>query len=627
MVELANDRWFPLVNLGLATSAAMLWYVTAGRVGWPLLVVLLVPWILRIAARRAPFRRSRFDGWLFIFGITAVIGTFTAYSSTQAQGKFWVIVGAMGVYFAIVSVSRRDAWLLAGATGPVGALLALYFVMSNNWLQWPADIGILNRIGMLWMQIRPSFPFPVLHPNTLGGMMALVLPFTLAFGIYAWQKKQVRWMQLAAASVIITAGGLLFTSSLGAWLALAVGLSCWVLWPVSGILYKKLPLPRKVIYGAILLLLGLVGLLFLYFLLGTGSGQEDSATRLGLAQQTLYLIEDFALTGSGLATFPALYAQYVRVTPSFFAAYSNFYFDLWLEQGIFALLTMLVLIGTSFWLLFQRALDKAEPERLPAAETDGVEMRRRRKKRQKMLPQEMVLFRWAAFVSLVVMVLHGLIDNALYGAQASPLLFFAPAMAILVTRRRKSADLAPAAVQRRRWAMGVGVTAVLLVGLFFGFRQRVEAQWYANRGALALARAELVGWPTNQWDSGGDLGRFDQATALLERSLALDPNNRTANHRLGLIAMVGREYETAVAFLETAVMETPEHRGIVKSVGYSHVWLGDFDQALVYLRDISESQAEMTIYSNWWNRQNRPDLASKASEMVAILENVTLFNP
>ena len=142
-----------------------------------------------------------------------------------------------------------------------------------------------------------------------------------------------------------------------------------------------------------------------------------------------------------------------------------------------------------------------------------------------------------------------------------------------------------------------------------------------------MARAELVGWPTNQWDSGGDLGRFDQATALLERSLALDPNNRTANHRLGLIAMVGREYETAVAFLETAVMETPEHRGIVKSVGYSHVWLGDFDQALVYLRDISESQAEMTIYSNWWNRQNRPDLASKASEMVAILENVTLFNP
>lgn len=606
-------------------STATLWYVTSGRIGWPLLVAILVPWILRVAAKRAPFRHSRFDGWLLIFGVTAVIGTFTAYSSTQAQGKFWVLVGALGVYFAIVSVSRRDAWLLAGATGPVGALLALYFVMSNNWRQWPADIGLLNRIGMFWMQIRPSFPFPVLHPNTLGGMMALVLPFTLAFGIYAWQKKQVRWMQLAAVSGGITVGGLFFTSSLGAWLALAVGLSCWALWPVSGALYKKLPVPRKVIYGALLLLLVLMGLVFLRFLLGTGSGQEDSATRLGLAQQTLYLIEDFALTGSGLATFPALYAQYVQVTPSFFAAYSNLYFDLWLEQGIFALLTLFVIIGTSFWLLIKRALAKAEPERVPVAEANGVEIKRRRKKRQKMLPQEMVLFRWAAFVSLVVMVLHGLIDNALYGAQASPLLFFAPAMVILVTRRRKSADVV--AVRWWRWAMGVGVTAVLLVGLFFGFRQQVQAQWYANRGALALARAELVGWPTNQWDRGGDLARFEEATALLEKSLAIDPKNRTANHRLGLIAMVAREYETAAAPLENAVMVTPEYRGIVKSLGYTYAWQGDYDQAVVYLSDIPESQVEMSIYSNWWQRQNRPDLAAKATEMVTTLENAPLVNP
>lgn len=605
----------------------MLWYVSAGRIGWPLLVVILVPWALRMAAGHFPFRRSRFDGWLLIFGVTAVLGTFTAYSSEQAWGKFWVLVGAMAIYFAIVTVSRRDAWLLAGAAGPVGALLAIYFVVSNNWQQWPADIGLFNRIGMAWMSIRPSLPLPVLHPNTLAGMMALVLPFTLAFAMYAWQKRQIRWLQLAVVSGGVAAGGLLFTSSVGAWLALAVGLGCWVLWLISGPFGNRLPISRHSVFGGLLFLLFLVGLIFLYFLLGTGGGQEDSATRLGLARQTLFLIEDFALTGSGLATFPALYAQYIRVTPSFFAAYSNLYFDVWLEQGLFALIALLAVLGSSFGLLLKRAWARPEPAAFPVVQADDDEKREKRRQHKKRLPQEMALFQWAAFVSLVVMVLHGLIDNALYGAQASPLLFFAPAMVILVTRRRRSAAVVPAKVRRQRWAIGLGATAVLLVGLFFGFRQRVQAQWYANRGALALARAELVGWPTDQWDSGEELARFEAAAALLERARTIDPQNRTANHRLGLIAMVERDYETAVTYLEEANGASPDYRGIIKSLGYSYAWLGQFHQAVQMLEAVPEAQAEMSIYTSWWERQNRLDLAANASEMVAILENSTLSNP
>ncbi len=627
MIELANDRWFPVVNLALATGAATLWYMTSGRAGWPLLVVILVPWILRIAAGRSPFRSSRFDGWLLIFGVTAVIGTFTAYNSETAAGKFWVLFGAMAVYLAIVTVSRRDAWLLAGATGPVGALLAIYFVLSNNWRQWPADISLFNRIGTLWMSIRPSLPLPVLHPNTLGGMMALVLPFTLAFGIYAWRQRQIRLVQLAIVSGGIMVGGLLFTSSIGAWLALAIGLGCWFTWEASGKLQKKLPFSQKTIFSGVIAAILLMGVALLYFVLGAGVGQEDSATRLGLAQQTLFLIQDFAITGSGLGTFPALYAQYMRITPTFFAAYSNFYFDIWLEQGFLAFVATLVILSGSFWLLFKRSAFKANNAQSEEAPTTGeiIETQPKRKRRKKKMPQELVLFQWAAFVSLVVMVLHGLIDDALYGAQASPLLFFAPAMVVLVTRRREAA--VPVAVRRRRWAIGVGVTAVLLLGLFFGFRQTVRGQWYANLGALRLARVELVGWPTNQWDTGGNLERFDVASRLFEQALRVDPQNRTANHRLGMIAMVKRDYETAVAHLEQAEAVTTTHRGVAKSLGYSYVWLGQFDEAVDALAGVPEARAEMTVYSSWWERQNRLDLAAKASEMAAILEDATILMP
>ncbi len=628
MIELANDRWFPVVNLALAMGAAMLWYISSGSIGWPLLVVILVPWVLRIAAGHFPFRRSRFDGWLGIFGVTAVLSTFTAYNSNAAAGKFWILLGAIAVYLAIVTVSRRDAWLLAGATGPVGALLAIYFLLSNNWQQWPADIPLFNRIGTIWMSIRPSFPLPVLHPNTLGGMMALMLPFILAFGLYAWRQRQIRWVQLAVVSGVITAGGLLFTSSIGAWLALSVGLGCWFIWEASGRLRKKLPFSQNVIFGSAMVVLLLLGFVLLRFVLGAGFGQEDSATRLGLAQQTLFLIEDFMLTGSGLATFPALYAQYIRITPTFFAAYSNFYLDIWLEQGLLALVAMLGMLSGSFWLLFKRSAFKAKKSKKADIPATGeiIGTRRKRKKRKKLLPEEMILFRWAAFISLTVMVLHGLIDDALYGDHASPFLFFAPAIVVLVTRRRESAAV-PTAVRRRRWVLGIGATAVLLIGLLVGFRQQVQAQWYANLGALELARVELVGWPTNQWDTGSELARFDRATTLFERSLRIDAHNRTANQRKGMMAMVGRDYETAVTYLEQAESLAATHRGIAKSLGYSYVWLGQFDEAVKTLAVIPESRAEMAVYSSWWERQNRLDLAAKASEMVAILEDAAVLMP
>ena len=631
MIELANDRWFPIVNLAIATGAATLWYLTSGRVGWPLVVAILVPWLMRIAAGQFPFRRSRFDSLLLVFGITAVVGTFTAYNRDLAVGKFWILLGAMAVYFAIASVSRRDAWLVAGAVGPVGALLAIYFVMSNNWRQWPADIALFNRVGSAWMSVRPSFPLPVLHPNTLGGMMALLLPFIIAFGIYAWQKRHVRWIQLAVVSGAITVGGLIFTSSIGAWIALTVGLGFWVTWEISGRLRRMLPFSQKIVFSVLALILLVTCILLVSSALGTGAGQEDSATRLGLARQTLFLIEDFALTGSGLATFPALYAQYIQVTPAFFAAYSNLYFDIWLEQGFLAFAAVLIMMVGSFWLLFKRSafMDK-KPTVLPAPPViiesgEAKPMRRRRRKNKNV--SEMVLFRWAAFVSLVVMVLHGLIDDALYSDQASPLLFFVPAMVILVTRRRESAAVVPLVARRWRWAIGLGVTAVLLVGLFVSFRQTVQAQWYANLGALELARIELVGWPTNQWDTGENLERFEVASSLFEQALAIDAQNKTAHHRLGLIAMVQRDYETAVGHLERAAAQSTAHRGIAKSLGYSYTWTSQFDQAVQTLAIIPESRAEMAVYSNWWERLDRPDLATKAGEMMAILENVTILNP
>lgn len=284
-----------------------------------------------------------------------------------------------------------------------------------------------------------------------------------------------------------------------------------------------------------------------------------------------------------------------------------------------ALVAMLVVLGGSFWLLLGQS-DLALGGKNTA---DSA----RRWRSNKMSSDDMGLFRWGAFVSLVVMALHGLVDDALYGSHATPLLFFAPAMVVLVTRQSEADTAVSFTKQLGRLSVGLGVTAVLLLSLFVGFRRPIEAQWAANLGALALARAELVGWPTGQWDTGQHLERFAEAEALFEQALGLDPDNRTAHHRLGVMAMVAREYETAVTQLEQARDRAGSHRGLLKSLGYSYVWLGQYEQAAHLLANFPEARNEMAIYAGWWRRQNRPELAAHAREMAALLEEMNVLSP
>ena len=96
--------------------------------------------------------------------------------------------------------------------------------------------------------------------------------------------------------------------------------------------------------------------------------------------------------------------------------------------------------------------------------------------------------------------------------------------------------------------------------------------------------------------------------------------NRTANHRLGLLALQRLDFSGAAIFLEKAHQVDSGHRGISKALGLTYVWLGQYEQARALLRDIPEAGRELDTYSWWWTTQNRPDLAEKAADMVKKLQ-------
>jgi tetratricopeptide (TPR) repeat protein len=142
-----------------------------------------------------------------------------------------------------------------------------------------------------------------------------------------------------------------------------------------------------------------------------------------------------------------------------------------------------------------------------------------------------------------------------------------------------------------------------------------------------MSRQELNNWPLNEWNSSMDVSSLQPAQNLFNKALTYNPNQRTALHRRGLIAMQKRDFETAQAELAKAHTIDPEHRGIRKSLGYAYVWGGELSRSETLLSEIREAENEMGVYSWWWGVQDRGDLARQAKDMEGILHELNQNDP
>ncbi len=601
------NRWFPFLDLGLALFAGTLWMKGGVRFGWIILILALLPWGMRVTVHQPAFRRTRLDGVLLLFLLTAGLGMWTAVNFGMAAEKFWLIVGSIVLFYALAGQSRRDVWLASAVLGVIAAGIAGYFLLSNDWGAPTADyFGPIRSVGLLLMRVRPSLPLPIFHPNKVAGMLVILIPFILASTFYGWQKRRLNWLLLALACGGIAALGLLMTGAVGAWLALAAGLAIWLFWVVSGFISHKVAGSQTAVFLALLVGGAVVGIVVISLAVGRVTAVNQSlAQRYDLFKETMWLIDDFSVIGGGLASFPALYSEYIRVVPFFFVSYSNLFLDVWLEQSLLGLLALLLLIGLSFWLLYTSRIDSTD-EQLVISKEKGKRWSRR----------ELYLFRWATFVSVLAMALHGLTDDALYGGQGTPFLFLAMGMAVVVSRKY------PCKKTCAKWARGelmAGAAVVVAVALALLFYKPLLARWYANLGATEMARIDLTIWPSYQWGGSQSSVVYETAVQQFNRALMYDANNYTAHYRLGLIAVEVRDYDTAVSHLETAFRLNPAHRGVRKSLGYSYVWLGQYDQAFPVLEPLGERLMEMEVYIQWWDRQQRPELSARAEKMAGIL--------
>ncbi len=585
----------------MVLMCGVIWYRWPQTGGW-LLLVAFIPWMLRTIAGRETVRCTLLDVPVGLFVLTALFAVWAAYDQSTAWGKFWQISSAVLLFYALSRQPRLNFWKVAYLFSGITAVLGLYFMLTHDWRLQPADLALLNQLGRRWMEIRPDIQLLGLHPNIAGGLIAFLLPFPVVLVLRALQLGKLKTGLFATFTGLLAGIGLVFTSSRAAWAALLVGLGVWLLWGLSAGLSRRLSRTQGFIFLAIVLPIVAATIVLLLKwpaviedIFGYLPGINSSVSRLEIYANTLRLVVDFPVTGGGLAAFPGLYSQYVMSIPVFLFGYShNLYLDLALEQGALGLVAFLAIMVVSLWMLMT---DKRSP-----------------------------MLRWACITGLLIMLTHGLADDAVYGVQGTPLLFALPGLAVAIHRYKSNTKL-PVNQTPSGWRIGVIMFAVIsLIALSliaFAAQGALLSAWHANLGAVRMARYELVEFPSAVWQETLDLEALYPTIESLKRSLQYNPENVTANFRLGTLAMLGRDFRTAQTFLEQAHAADPNHRGSRKVLGYCYAWLGRPEQAASLLSTIPEARSELEVYEWWWSERGRADLSQFAAETIERLDEST----
>lgn len=574
---------FAFINLGCALIAAALWYLFPQLMAWPLLIGVL-PWLLRLAHEGRWRWRTPFDLPLLLFVISGLISVWTAYDRDMAWAKFWMIAAGVILFYAFAAFSLPGApndqtlgaipvaWLLAF----FGAGAALYFMTTHDWDAFPVKVEFLSKVGRTLQEPLPDLPGHRLHPNVIGGILAMMIPFSTAVSVRAGKARNWPAALLGLLLLILTMSGLLLSASRGAWLALAAALGLALLWGLAGLGSNQQPGRRRNVFFGVFLgvvILGSAAMLLwptlVQFIMDRlpllAGGQE----RLQLFQNSLNLVRDYPFVGAGLGSFMMLYSTYSYLTHVGFIIHAhNIYLDVIIEQGLIGLVPLIWM-----WIVFAVALWR-----------DSYEGRLRP-------------YLGAAALSLVTILLHGLVEDALYGSRSLMLLFLPLAFALPFPKRTVQI------VQKPAWIVQGVALGLLIVGLLLWARPLASAA-VSNFASIRQSRLELSRYSRPEWPIQDAVRRdinLSRAISGYELALDLYPQNASANRRLGQIELSLGKYDNALLHLETAYRRAPWDYASRLMFGEALLVNGELDAGAALWQDIENQHFQLDARAFWYS--------------------------
>jgi hypothetical protein len=247
--------------------------------------------------------------------------------------------------------------------------------------------------------------------------------------------------------------------------------------------------------------------------------------RLSVFSQAALLVRDYPFTGCGLGNFALVHSTYALLIHVPILSHAHaLLLNIAVEQGIFGALAVVVMWIGAGWLGLQELAQVKEPRPMLTA----------------------------ALLSLVVLIIHGLVDDALYSSRGI-LLLWAPAGAIVAALPRHKSERS-----LLRWWLALAVVATFSLGIIILLAGRaLAATWNANLGAVAQTKVELQAYDYKHFDKltldqvrqWKDLSVAEEHFA---RALAFNPGQVTARTRSAAITLSRRQYGQALFHAQTA---------------------------------------------------------------------------
>ena len=76
-----------------------------------------------------------------------------------------------------------------------GAAVSIYFIATHNWDDFTVKYAALVALGRTLQGFLPTLPGHRLHPNVVGGILAMMVPFSAAV---SWQAIKERPLALGS---------------------------------------------------------------------------------------------------------------------------------------------------------------------------------------------------------------------------------------------------------------------------------------------------------------------------------------------------------------------------------------------------------------------------------------------
>lgn len=550
------------------------------------LVLLALSFGQRWATTGRPSRPTVFDvPWALLLA-GAIVGLWASYDAKLSLPVLLTVIGSIALYYAVANAPRPMA--LAQAVLPVGLAAATYFLTQYQYIPHGDKSGLASLLGRITSGLFPRVgswaPFPNGMATLLEGLIPLGIGLTVASRSRGWQ-------MINGAATGIMGLAVLLAASRGAWVALLIAgvfwlASRWQRGPIVLAVATLVAFAAMIGYLALVEGATLTGIPIVGPVLYQLFARPD---RLEVYQGSLRLLQDFPLTGIGPGeVFALVYSRYVLLIPHAFLTYShNLYLTVWLEHGLLGIIGLGWLV-VAFGSLVARQIRQGHTS---------------------------TLFQ-ASWVGTVAILVHGLFDARQYvDLWTMWPLFVLLGLVVSTSKVKDETEATRAPRTRRSWRREWLALGLLVVGCVVVWRPFMAAAC-ANLGAVRQARSELI---TDLSQDTRDV-RLRAAIASYERALQLAPRSRTANLRLGNLAVANGRYEKGIAHLEIVWRAAPEDATACKALGLAYAWVGEIDQAAELLSSTKDIVAELNNWGWWHSQEGRQQVAANAYRTSLALE-------